>query len=449
MAKLILFFILFLCFYSSCSSPKPKKKALKLRALTETKTNTKNLIKKTIKNSTFQNIKPLMNNILDKEVKITKIPFNKHLNTVYFVATGDIIPHGAVKKTGKLNKDGSFKKVPDFGDMFKGVKPLIKESDIAFANFETPYKPDTMENIYKSIPYKFNIPIKMIDSLKSLGFTIFSIANNHLYDQGVKGLSSTIDMMKKYQFLHIGAGKNYQDAIKPVIIEKKGMKIGFVAFTTWINNDKNKYTPFDKNSSNINKNKPYINRYHKKVAIETIRKLRKKVDFLVVSTHWGHEYHENPSFEQKLKVKTFIKAGADLILGHHPHVLQPLEYNNGVYVIYSMGNFISNQFFDVRSKHSRHKKSNREGIVYRFELFRNDENKVAIKRIKYKPIYIYKDKFKSKLAKAKYRILLKQPKESSKEYKKIVEFIGPTTINTEKMKKISKQIIKKLVLLVK
>jgi len=431
MVKLTGILIIFLIFHSCNNQIVKKEKILH-----------KNKIIKKEKHASFQKIITLTTKILNTNIKVKDILLSPYLDTIYIVATGDIIPHGAVKQTGRLGIMGYFKKEPDFTNMFKGIKPLIENSDIAFANFETPYEPDTFENMYKSIPYKFNIPLKMIKTLKNTGFTIFSLANNHMYDQGVDGIASTIDILDKLHLKHIGANKTYKSAIKPIIIRKKGIKIGFVAFTTWINNDKNQFIPNQKEKNN--KKAPYINRYYEKTAIKTITELRKKVDFLIVSTHWGHEYHKEPSFEQKKKAKVFIKAGADLILGHHPHVLQPLVYKDGAYIVYSMGNFISNQFFDVKNRHARHKRANREGIIYQFQLIRNNNGKVIIKEINYRPIYIYQEKLKHNPLKLKeaYKIVLKQPKNSSNEYKKIVEFIGSTKIEVEKLEELSSKIIK-------
>jgi poly-gamma-glutamate synthesis protein (capsule biosynthesis protein) len=291
-----------------------------------------------------------------------------------------------------------------------------------------------------------------------------------MYDQGTDGIKSTIDILDTLQFNHLGAAENYKNAIKPIIIEKKGIKIGFIAFTTWINNDKNHKdsencykhilvkthghaSQQEKEKKKITKPKkacidyPYINRYYDKVAKKSIEELRKKVDFLIVSTHWGHEYHKEPSFEQKRKAKIFIKSGADLILGHHPHALQPLVYKDGAYIVYSMGNFISNQFFDVRSKYSRHKNSNREGIIYRFSLERNKDKKVVIKEINYRPIYIYQEKLEKNPLKISesYKIQLKQPEKSSDEYKKLTAFIGPTKIKVKIMKNLITRRVKNLI----
>lgn len=436
MAKLILTLIIIFTMVS-CIEPKSKPNNFK-----KLKTSLSPSIKiKNKKISTYKNILNLTLRLLSTDIKFKEISLSPHLNIVYLVATGDIIPHGAVKQSARLGILGYFKVKPDFSNMFKGIKPLIKNSDIAFANLETPYEPDTFENMYKSVPYKFNIPLIMLKTLKNLGFTIFSIANNHMFDQGRDGLVSTVKILDNLHFYHIGANKTYELAIKPVIIKKKGIRIGFIAFTTWINNDENQFIPNQKEKNN--KNAPYLNRYYEKIAKDSIKKLRKQVDFLVVSTHWGHEYHKEASFEQKKKAKVFINAGADLVLGHHPHVLQPLVYKNGAYIVYSMGNFISNQFFDVRNRHARHKKVNREGIIYQFQLTRNKNNKVVIKEINYRPIYLYREKLMQNPLKIKepYRILLKQPNKSSDEYKKIVKFIGPTKIKVQKLKILSKKVM--------
>ena len=377
--------------------------------------------------------------------KIKEIPLSPYLDKLYITATGDIIPHGAVKKTGIINLSGE-KQEPSFKYITRQVKTIILDSDIAFANLETPYKPDKQENTYRSIPYKFNIPLAMLKEMKNTGFNIFSIANNHLYDQGIKGIVSTVEILKKLGLKFVGAGRNYNEATKPIIIQRKGFKIGFLAFTTWINNDKNSYIPTDKTKQN--KNAPYLNRYYDDIATRSIKDLKKKVDFVIVSMHWGHEYHKSPSYEQKRKAKIMIKAGADLILGHHPHVLQPIVYKKGSWIVYSMGNFISNQFFEVKNRHSKSKDSNREGIIYEINLIKKN-GKTEIKEIILHPLYLKREFLKNNPDKLKepYKIYISALKPHEKKYKDIIKFIGPPKIYPEYLKNLSEKIIKYILVL--
>jgi len=347
-----------------------------------------------------------------------KLTTNKNLDILHFAAVGDILPHGMVKKTALLGKKG----VEDFDYLFRETKDDIKKADIAFGNLETPFYPTTKEMAYKSIPYKFNIPIKMLKTLKKVGFDILNIANNHLYDQGVKGIVTTVKELKKEGFLFSGAGRNYNEATKPIIFTKKGIKIGLISFTTWINNDKNKYDPLNPNKTL--KKRPYLNKYIPKETKKLVKKLKKEVDFVIVSMHWGHEYHKDPSFEQKKKVKLLFKAGADLILGHHPHVLQKTIYRaDKKAVIYSMGNFVSNQFFIVRSRHKRNKFANREGVIWNIDI-KKDKKSTKIIKLEQIPLYLQKEELKPK-KENNYRIYIHKLEKKEKEYKSIYKFLKP------------------------
>ncbi len=342
---------------------------------------------------------------------------NKHINILTLIAVGDIIPHGMVKKTALLGE----KDKEEFNFIFKEVKDDIEDADLAFANLETPYLPASKELAYKSIPYKFNIPLAMLKTIKDIGFDILNLANNHMYDQGIKGIYSTIKILKKLDFKFLGIGKNYPLAIKPLIIKRKGIKIGILSFTTWINNDRNKFDPKNPNKKFINR--PYVNRYNPKVAMNSLKKLRKKVDFLIVSMHWGHEYHKDASYEQKKKAKLLLKYGADLILGHHPHVLQKgVLSKDKKLTIFSMGNFVSNQFFIVKNKHARHKNANREGVMWKISL-KKDKKKIKIDKINTIPTYI-KREFIKKNDMKNYRIYIHKAKKDEKEYKEIKKFLN-------------------------
>lgn len=327
-------------------------------------------------------------NLMIDGIKTATLP--EGLTTVTLIAAGDIIPHGKVKQSGLTQK--YTKKNPNFKFSFKEIAETIKDADIAFANLETPIRPDQEQ--WRSIPFKFNTPIALVKTLKDVGFDLLNLANNHLYDQGVKGVSTTIDELNKLKIPFIGIGKNYRKAIKPVIIKKKGITFGFLGFTTLINNDLNNYS---------NRKKPFVNRFDTPSAVKMVQKLKKKCDLVIVSIHWGIEYHKKPSIHQKRYTKALFKAGASVILGHHPHVLQPIIYNQqkDQLVVYSLGNFLSNQFFPLRYKAARHKMANREGVMLQLS-FAPKNNTIALSGYKTFPTYIKKKPRKN----GRYRILI-------------------------------------------
>jgi poly-gamma-glutamate synthesis protein (capsule biosynthesis protein) len=200
--------------------------------------------------------------------------------------------------------------------LFKNVNNVFKNADVLMGNFETPVceKKNIKSKIFRSEEYT-------IKCLAETGFDILSVANNHILEQGVDGYINTISIMKKNKILPIGE-KN-----KTKIISIKGTKIGLIAFSS---------------IDNMNINGPYQKLEINKI-IEEIKYLKTNVDIIIISAHWGYEYINYPSPKQIEIAHKFIDSGANIILGHHPHVLQNIEvYKNNI-IAYSLGNFI----FDI------------------------------------------------------------------------------------------------------
>ncbi len=384
----------------------------------------------------YQNSLNSIKNLISQGFKI--FLDTKRLYTIEIVAVGDIIPHGIVKNSGKKS-DGSI----DFSPLFKEIVDDIKGADISFGNLETPYHPE--KELWRSIPFSFNIPLEMLEEIQKTGFNILTLANNHMFDQGVDGVKHTINTLNKLKIQHIGAGVTHSDAKKEVIIEKKGVKIGFIGYTTIINNDQNNYS---------NTKTPYINRYDSESAKKEVLSLRKNSDIVIISMHWGDEYHNFPSQAQKNIAKELFSWGVDIIIGHHPHVLQPIvpKYRENTLsdsknisnkpiiepqiVVYSLGNFISNQFFDVNSKHSRHKQSNREGAILKITLIKKND---VIKLDSYGYIATLGCKSDEK----NYKIHICRDDKSTKqsEFKKLREFLGPENVYPEAVKEYIKPFV--------
>ncbi len=240
------------------------------------------------------------------------------------VAVGDIMMHQDVKKAAK---DGGF------DALWSDVSPLLKGADIAFGNLETPVAPETGR---PGLPFIFNAPPELPAALKSAGWTLLSTANNHAWDQGSKGLRETIGRLDAEGLLHAGTGATKAEASKPVLLQKGGLKIGFIAFTDVFNSDLN-----DREDA------AWVRALDLDEASASLKALRSQVDVLIVSVHWGNEYQRVASPRQKEAASALVAAGADLVIGHHPHVLQPMQWVESEgrkgFVVYSLGNFISNQ----------------------------------------------------------------------------------------------------------
>lgn len=256
---------------------------------------------------------------MKKGVKICQGPVSQREpgdEVVTLVACGDIGLYGKLEE--KLLWEGPSVILGDTMDVFK-------KADFIFGNLEGPVSDHGKS---KGLPPPFpNLRMnpRSIDFLKEGGFDIVSLANNHMLDYGAEALLDTSERLDDARILHFGAGKNRSDACVEEIINVKDVKIGFIGF--------------HEGGAVAKPDRPRACLFNKKNAISAIRKLRKRVDIVVVSFHFGFDYFMCPSPYHIRLCRQFIDEGADLILGHHPHVPQAAEkYKNGL-IAYSLGNF--------------------------------------------------------------------------------------------------------------
>ena len=236
---------------------------------------------------------------------------------------GDIMMDRGVKTSVYKNYGG------DFNSLFKNLGEL-KEDDITFANLEGPAS-DVGNNVGSK--YSFRMEEKSLDALKNASFEIISFANNHVGDWNVAAFKDTLVNLKEKGILFTGAGDNISDASKVKIIEENGVKVGFLAFTD-----------VGPNWMAAKENSAGILLASDPKRLEYIKNAKSEVDVLVVSYHWGDEYVPFNA-RQKSLAESSIDAGADIIAGHHPHVIQDtVKYKNGL-IMYSLGNAIFDQYF--------------------------------------------------------------------------------------------------------
>ncbi|MGE4282366.1 MAG: CapA family protein [Clostridia bacterium] len=252
----------------------------------------------------------------------------------------------------------------DYTMPFKQTAEFLRSGDITFANMEF-----TLSDRGQKLEGKINLRAepKAVEGVNYAGIDVVNIANNHIMDYNEVALIDTMEILNQNNIKYIGAGKNLTDARNPAIIEVKGVKVGFLAYSDfahygfWDSPEKKNICYFwaKENSSGVaplthqdDKNGNPV-KYETGPIIEDIKKLRNQVDLIAVSFHWGVENSHNvPSLQRELG-QDIIDAGADMILGHHPHVLQGIEIYKGKPIIYSMGNFIFDQ----------NERPNNEGMV--------------------------------------------------------------------------------------
>jgi poly-gamma-glutamate synthesis protein (capsule biosynthesis protein) len=225
----------------------------------------------------------------------------------------------------------------DFNPVYREIKKYLIFSDFLFGNFETVTAGKSRG--YSGYPF-FNTPDAFVAALKNAGFGLLTTSNNHALDRGEKGLLRTIELINKYGLNYNGTFSSQRDRDSLRIFNIKGIKIAFLAYT------------YGTNGNPVPKEKPYvINLIDLNLVERDIGKARAEgADIVLVHYHFGEEYQREPSDYQKDIVRKTIKYGADIIIGGHPHVIQPADFfktsGGGLdtgFVIYSMGNFISNQ----------------------------------------------------------------------------------------------------------
>lgn len=225
------------------------------------------------------------------------------------------------------------------------------------ANLEGPLFDESMP-----VPNKCTIRggTEWANILKDIGIQIVSLANNHIMDHGVLGLDSTINTLERVNISYVGAGSNIEDASRPLIKNVNGHRVAFLARSAVIVDSPSYATPTIPGVAFLNLDE----------LVMMVREYNNLVDIVIVLIHWGLEHYQHPTPMQRIQAKTLIEAGADLILGHHPHVIQGYERFDKGLVAYSLGNFLFQEFdWTIKSK---------DGIFRNFRLFLTPENRKGI-----------------------------------------------------------------------
>jgi poly-gamma-glutamate synthesis protein (capsule biosynthesis protein) len=288
---------------------------------------------------------------------------------ITITAVGDLMCHSSQYQYAKT-ADGTY----DFTPVYAGVKNYLSKADITIGNLETVLSAETTD--YSGYP-AFNTPNAYADALKSIGFDVLFTANNHSYDRNEKGVLRTLQELDKRKLIAIGTHKDSIDRDSIRIVESKGIKIAFLGYTQF---------------SNIpvaNAKKYLVNHIDTTLIRKNIAKARQKgADLVLINLHWGNEYKQ-PSEYQKMIAEFVQKAGADIIIGEHPHVLQPVEYfqtkasaklDSGI-VAYSLGNFFSSQQWRYSDA----------GVMLSIDISKNVCTKqFKIKALRYVPTWVFK-----------------------------------------------------------
>ncbi len=299
-------------------------------------------------------------------------------------AVGDVMVHSPQIWAARQD-DGTY----DFTPVFRPVKDYIQSADIAVANLET-----TMagkDEGYSGYP-TFNSPAQLGQALRETGFDLVFTANNHALDRGGKGALATIENLHEAGLQHVGTSSTREERETVLARNVNGIEVAFLAYT------------YGTNGIPVPDDKPYlVNMIDEEQMKEDLRRARREgADLIVVSLHCGQEYKRQPSARQRELTDLLIKNGADIVLGTHPHVLQPVEFKRvqvgeNVYrrglVAYSLGNFVSNQRRGYTDS----------GVILLIEVEKNIEfGTVRLKEVRYIPTWVHKSHVEGQL---QYRVL--------------------------------------------
>jgi len=261
----------------------------------------------------------------------TEIPPPSDSFFITIIAAGDNIIHDPILAASYSNN------VYSFDSVYEKIKTYIAPSDIAFVNQETILGNKTLG--YSGYP-SFSTPNEAGAALAAAGFDVIGHATNHIMDKGEAGVISTMDYWDSLEGIsYLGIHRSEDDKTNhPVILSKNNFKVGFLAYT------------YGTNAIPLPRGKPYlVSLINREIMAKEIDALRPLCDYLVVSVHWGDEYSPEPSAYQTGLAAFFAEHNVDLVIGHHPHVLQRFEIlpragGKSTLCFYSLGNFLSAHF---------------------------------------------------------------------------------------------------------
>lgn len=304
--------------------------------------------------------------------------------TINIAVVGDIMCHSTNFQDAYDKETDTY----DFTRVFTDVKDYIQNADIAVGNLETTFA--GKDAGYSGYP-TFNTPEQLAQNIKDLGIDVVSTANNHSLDKRLSGLLNTLNVLDKVGLSHTGTFRSKEEQDNILVKDVNGIKIAFLSFT------------YGTNGIPVPSGKEYcINLIDEDLIKDQIVKAKaKKPDLICVSMHWGEEYKLKQNEEQEKLANFLFDNGVDIILGSHPHVLEPMEkrtikYADGRqkdgFVIYSLGNFMSGQVAE----------NTMNTIILYLKITKHADNTITIDSNNYIPIYMYD---KGAGSKERYKIL--------------------------------------------
>lgn len=265
-------------------------------------------------------------------IRVEETPKIIEEKTVSISLVGDIMLDGRVR--AQINENGT-------EYLWEMVKEYFQNDDITIGNLETSIT--TRGTKWEDKKYNFRSDPKNLITMKESGIDVLTLGNNHTLDYGYEGLLDTLEYLDKSDIKRVGGGKNKKEAMEGVIIDKDGLKVAVLSFSRVVPDVR--WYATDKRPGIVGAYDPHINE-----VIAKIEEIKKESDVVILSIHWGIERSIEPRKEEVALAKKLIDAGADVIMGHHPHVLQGVEIYKGKPIFYSLGNFMFGKRNDITAE---------------------------------------------------------------------------------------------------
>lgn len=273
--------------------------------------------------------------------------------TFSMIATGDILIHPALTEQAAEDAQDTGA-VPeeefDYGPLFEGIRPVVSRADLALCHLEVPLAEEG--GPYSGYP-QFNAPPQVADALVDVGYDSCSTASNHTLDQGVEGVANTLDALDEAGIEHTGSARTEEEATTPLVLDVNGVPVGHLSYT------------YGFNGLQLPPDKPWLaNRLDADAIVAEAEAARAAgAEVVIASLHWGQEYvHEPTAEQQQLAEQLLDEEAIDLVIGHHAHVVQPIEEIDGKWVAYGLGNSVA--------KHAEPRGTTEEGIAALFTFTR-------------------------------------------------------------------------------
>lgn len=294
-------------------------------------------------------------------------------------AVGDVMGHGSQLESAYDAETDTY----DFTSVFEDVRPHIEGADIAIANLETTLAGDSRP--YIGYPL-FNTPDAIIDALDYAGFDTIITTNNHSLDTRAEGLRRTVEVIEEKGLDPVGT---FSEAPESHVHYKdvNGIKIAILAYTEHLNGLEAQYSDQELNDM--------VNMISEERILADIQEAKEEdVDIMISYLHWGQEYQREPNDYQRHFAELLTREGVDIILGSHPHVIQPTETlevdGNEAFVAYSLGNFVSNQRRETLGESFI---PTEDGVVMHFDIQKNEQTgETTVQNVDYTATWVYRNR---------------------------------------------------------